>query len=595
MQAENRPGSWRARLADLKGVWADYRRILELARPRWRRLVAASFFLLIGSGMGLAFPQGIRYIIDGALEKGSDSVNQAAIILVVIFFIQSLASSLRHYLFTIAGHEIVTDLRADTYRAIMRQEVGFFDKRKTGELMSRLSSDATVLQNTVSVNISMTARHLVMAVGGTVMLVYMSPTLAGLILLVVPPLSLGAVYFGKKIGRHSRNVQDALARAGEVAEETISGLRTVRAFSQENHEASRYQREVLNTLSARKRYTAGISLFQGIAGFAGFSGLALVFWYGGGLVVSGAMSIGELTAFVIYAMAVTFSLGALGSLWTDFVGAYGAAERIFEILDRNPSIPLQEGQTLKQVQGRIQFEDIRFSYPTRPDVVALSQVNLSIEPGEIVALVGPSGGGKSTIVNLLTRFYDPTSGRVCLDGQPLTDLDASWLRDQIGIVPQEPMLFSTSIGENIAYGRHEFTEAMVQDAARVANAHEFIETFPEGYATEVGERGVRLSGGQKQRIAIARAVLKDPKILILDEATSALDAESEHLVKQALDRLMQNRTTLVIAHRLSTVRDAHRVVVIDNGHIVETGSHDELMQRDQGLYRKLVEHQFIER
>jgi ATP-binding cassette subfamily B protein len=317
-----------------------------------------------------------------------------------------------------------------------------------------------------------------------------------------------------------------------------------------------------------------------------------VLWYGGRLVLSGSLSVGGLMAFLVYSMFVAFALGALTELWADFMRASGASERVFELLDRTPAIPASGGERLAHTQGRVQLQEVRFTYPTRPDLPVLQGIDLTIEPGEVVAIVGPSGAGKSTIASMLARLYDPQSGRILLDGKDLKELDPEWLRLQIGVVAQEPLLFSSSISDNIRYGKAGASPAEVEAAARAANAHDFIIRFPEGYNTLVGERGVQLSGGQKQRVAIARAVLKDPRLLILDEATSALDAESEHLVKDALERLMKGRTTLIIAHRLSTVMGADRVLVLEGGKIVQSGSHSVLMGQD-GLYRRLVERQFV--
>ncbi|CAM2069029.1 ATP-binding cassette domain-containing protein [Sulfidibacter corallicola] len=570
-----------------------YQRMFALARPEWRILVSATLFLIVGSGMGLLYPQVIRGMVDDALASGLTAVNRAVLILAVIFMVQAIAVGLRHYLFTIAGYRIVTKLQSDTYRRIVSQEVGFFDKRRTGELMSRLASDTTVLQNTVSVNISMALRGLASAIGGIALLAWTSPRLTLIMLLAVPPVSIGGVWIGRKIRFLSKAVQDALAKAGEVAEETLSGIRTVRAFGREATEAERYEQGVHRAYVAMRRRTGSMALFHGVLSFAAYGITALMLWYGARMVDAGDITVGELTSFLLYTLIVAVSLASLASLWADFMRATGSADRIFEILDREPEIPLTDGTTLERVDGHIRLEQVTFRYPTRPDVSALRQITLEIRPGEIVALVGPSGSGKSTLAALLPRFYDAQEGRIYLDGHNLTTLSPTWLRGRIGSVPQEPILFSRSIAENIAYGSETDDPAAIEAAARVANAHDFILHFPEGYQTEVGERGVRLSGGQKQRIAIARAVLKDPEILILDEATSALDAESEFLVKQALERLMKGRTTLIIAHRLSTVRDADRVVVLDGGRLAEMGSHEALMMRPNGVYRKLVERQFL--
>ena len=572
----------------------SFRRIFSLAKPHWKTLVVATFFLLIGSGMGLLFPQAIRVIIDGAMANGIASIDWAAYMMLIIFFIQGVALGIRHYMFTVVGHRIVTDLRSYTYKRLIQQEIGFFDQRKTGELMSRLSSDATVLQNTVSVNISAGLRSLAATVGGVGLLFYTSARLAFLMLLVVPVIVAGTIWFGRKIRDLSRILQDALADAAEVAEETISGVRTVRSFAKEMYETKRYTKAVLVSFEAARKRTLNVAIIQSIITFAGFATIALVLWYGGRLVVAGQLTIGDLTSFILYTLIVAFSLTSLGALFTDFMRAMGAAERLFELLDREPMVNITGGEKLEKITGSVAFDQVNFAYPTRPEVPALTDISLRINPGEIVALVGPSGSGKSTIASLIPRFYDTVSGQILIDDVPISNLDPTWLRDQIGTVSQEPILFSTSIAENIGYGRRQASQEEIVKAAKIANAHDFIHAFPDGYETQVGERGIRLSGGQKQRVAIARAALKNPAILILDEATSALDTESEFLVKEALIRIMSDRTTLIIAHRLSTVKDADRVVVLNQGRIVESGHHDELMSTEDGLYRKLVDRQLIE-
>ncbi len=563
-------------------------RVLRLAYPERKRLAWGFVFLAIGSGMLLLYPQIIKHMIDEALQSGKTSELRATAGLVLgIFLLQSLAGALRYYLFTTAGERIVADLRETLYRAILRQEIAFFDARRTGELMSRLSADATVLQNAVSVNISMLMRNLGAAIGGLILLVYTSPVLALALLAAIPPLALGTASFGRKIRSISRHVQDALAETATIAEEAISGIRTVRAFAQEEGEARRYRSAVDTYWTSARERIRFIALFTGGASFLGYLAIVGVMYYGGYLVMSRQMTIGDLTTFILYTLTVAVSVATLGSLWTDFMAATGAGRRLFEILDRQPDIQAG-GRQLPEVSGRLSFEDVRFRYPSRPELEVLTDLRFTLEPGEMVALVGPSGGGKSTIASLIPRFYDPTSGVIALDGQDMKSLDPSWLRTQIGLVSQDPVLMSTTIAANIRYGRHDADEAALYKVAREAHAHEFIEKFPQGYETLVGERGVQLSGGQRQRIAIARAMLKDPKILILDEATSALDAESEHLVKEALDRLMKGRTTLVIAHRLSTVRHAHRVLVVEGGRIVQEGTHDSLMQDREGVYYRLV-------
>jgi ABC transporter fused permease/ATP-binding protein len=568
------------------------RRLYALAAPEWKRLLVGTIFLAIGSGAGLVYPQAARVILDEAItSKSSSFIDYAAIALIAIFAVQSVATALRYFLFTVAGERIVVKLRQRLYAAIVQQEIAFFDERRTGELMNRLSSDTTVLQNTVSTNISMVLRNIASAIGGVVLLFYTSPLLAAMMLVVVPAIAVGAVWYGRRLRRLSRKVQDALARASEVAEETIGGIRTVRAFTAEALEADRYRSRVEESFElAKKRALVG-GIFSGVVSFIGLGAAVLVLWYGTHMVIAKEMSIGELMQFLIYTVIVGVSFGALSGLYADFMNATGASQRVFELLDRQPGMT-SSGDRKPSIEGSLAFEDVRFVYPTRADIVVLDGVDFSLERGKVLALVGPSGSGKSTIASLIGRLYDPEGGIIRLDGADIRTLDPDWLRRQIGVVAQEPILFSTSIKENIRYGRPTASDEEVEQAAIAANAHDFIARFPEGYATEVGERGIQLSGGQKQRVAIARALLKDPRILILDEATSALDAESEHLVKEALERLMQGRTTLIIAHRLSTVADADEVAVLDGGKIVQRGDHQSLL-REEGLYKQLVERQFV--
>jgi len=577
---------------DESGDSVGLKRLISLARPELKPLVWGTLALLIASLMALLYPAVVEQLMDGITKKGAteDAVDSAVLLLVVLFAVGAVFGAIRAYLFTVAGERIVARLRTDVYRAILSQEVGFFDQRRTGELINRLSSDTTVLQNTVTVNLSMLLRFVVMGAGAVAFLFYTSWRLTLVTLAIVPVVAIGGALFGRSLRRLATRFQDALAGSTEVAEESISGIRTVRAFAREEQEVARYAEAVETSFQVAKKRALYIGAFRALVGFGGYLAIAVVLWYGGYLLIDGTISVGKLTSFLLYTLTAAFSIAAIAGLYEDFMKALGASKRIFELLDRHPGVS-DGDETPEHHEGRIAFEDVRFHYPTRPDVEVLDGMTLTLEPGEVVALVGPSGGGKSTVAALMSRFYDPQSGAIAMDGHAYTKLSPDWIRERVGVVSQEPILFATTIEENIRYGRPTATREEIEAAAKAANAHDFIGTFPEGYDTVVGERGVKLSGGQKQRVAIARALLKDPRVLILDEATSALDAESEHLVQEALDRLMEGRTTLVIAHRLSTVRGADRVLVLDGGKVVQEGSHDALVETE-GLYRRLVERQF---
>ncbi len=572
-------------------TWQELLRIIRLARPELRLLVWGTVALLITSGLSLAWPQLIRLIIDGILEGGGESsVNRWAGWLVVLLAVSAVLTGLRSYLFTVAGERIVARLRTTLYESVVRQEVAFFDRHRTGELTNRLASDTTVIQNAATVNISMLLRYGITALGTLAILMWTSWRLTLVMLALVPIAVAGALFYGRYIRRLSKKVQDALAEATGVAEESLSGIRTVRAFAREEVESARYGEKVERSFDLARQVAYVSSMFGGLAAFAGYGAIAGVLWYGGILLANGRMSMGELTSFLLYTMTLGFAMATLAGLWRDFMRAVGASERIFELIERAPEVTSGEAR-LEALRGELRFEGVEFTYPTRPEAPVLKGLDLHLAPGEVVAVVGPSGGGKSTIAALISRFYDPDGGAITLDGEDLRTLEPQWLREQVGVVAQEPILFATSIAENILYGRPTATMEEVERAAVAANAADFVEALPEAYETAVGERGLRLSGGQKQRVAIARALLKGPRVLILDEATSALDAESEHLVQQALENLMAGRTTLVIAHRLSTVKSADRIVVLDSGRVVEQGSHDALIEAG-GLYRQLVDRQF---
>lgn len=567
------------------------KKLLKLSRKEWPLLGWGLVFLALSSAALLVYPKFIKQIIDEAItQKDFHRLNIAALIALGVFAVQSFTGALRYYFFTVAGEKTVKRLREKLFSQILGQNITFFDEQKTGELLGRLSSDTAVLQNALSVNISMLVRSLVQALGGLFMLFMTSAKLTVFILIIIPPLGLLAARFGKKVKGISKEAQDALATSSGIAEESIGTVRTVKSFAQEAFEQDRYHQRLENSFALSKRKISVIAKFTNLVSIVGFFAVTFIVWYGGKLVIEGELTVGTLTSFLLYVITVAFSVGMLGGLWTDFMSAFGASGRIFEILEHKTE-DLETGEK-KISEGKVEFRDVRFNYPTRKDFDILKGLTFSIAPQETVAIVGSSGAGKSTIVQLLMRFYEINQGEILFDGKSNQDFSLRGIRESIGIVAQEPVLISESLYENIRYGKLDATKEDIISAARKAFAHDFITSFPQGYETLVGERGVQLSGGQKQRVAIARALLKDPKILILDEATSALDAESEHLVQKALENQIGKRTTIIIAHRLSTVKRADKILVLDDGKVVQAGSHDELFKAQDGLYFKLVQRQF---
>ncbi|GAB3227619.1 ATP-binding cassette domain-containing protein [Algoriphagus aestuariicola] len=568
--------------------------IFRFLLPYKWAFVLGLVFLLFSSLTLLTFPFVAGKLIDTA--QGSSwivsDVNSIAWILIGILAVQSIFSFFRVWLFALVSERSMRDIRLAVYSKLVRLPMSFFDKRRTGELISRITADVSQLQDTFSTTLAELFRQVVTLVAGIGFLLFNTPKLTLFMLATFPVLVLIAMVFGRFIRNLSKKTQDELAAANVIVEETLQSISTVKSFVGEAYESARYGKGLHGVVAVALTTAKYRGAFISFIIFALFGGIVAVMWYGASLVAEGSMSVGELVSFVLYTTFIGGSIAGLGDIYSQVQKAIGSSERVLEILDEEAEA--ETGAVADRFFGKIEFDQVGFSYPTRPEVEVLKQVSFQIQPGEKVALAGHSGAGKSTVIQLLLRFYESQKGNIRIDGRDVREWDLKALRSKIGIVPQEVLLFGGSIRENISYAKPEATEEEIILAAQKANAWQFISQFPEGLDTLVGERGVKLSGGQRQRVAIARAILKDPAILILDEATSSLDAESESLVQQALDELMKGRTTLIIAHRLATIRKVDRIYALSEGKIVEQGSHRELLENQGGFYANLVRLQFAD-
>jgi ABC-type multidrug transport system fused ATPase/permease subunit len=575
------------------GMMAQVGHVARLVWAERRVYLPGTIFVLVSLGTALAYPQVIRLIIDEAIEGGQlQRLNQLSLWMVVILLVEAGATGARDYYFGLGAERVGVRLRRLVFDTLLHQDIEFFDTRDIGEITTRLWADVPPLEHVLGEEFADSLRFAVFGVCGTGLLFYTSPQLTLLILLAVPPIVFATSFLGRRVKVFARDVQTAHSDAGAAATEVLAGIRTVRAFSQEPAERARYARQMVRALEFARRKVQARALLGGVSLIAGEFAALLAIWVGGRLIVAGQMTTGALISFILYALLVARGFRNSSRFAAEALRAVGATQWVFELIERTPHLPLRDGEWPADIVGSIALEHVRFRYPTRPEVEALKGVDLSIAAGEVVALVGKSGSGKSTILNLLLRFYDATEGCVLVGGRDVRELNPTALRSYIATVMQEPTLFSRSVADNIQYGARDADLAEIQRVARLACADEFIHRLPEGYQTPVGDRGVPLSGGQRLRRAMARAVLRRPKILILDEATSALDAELESVVQVALSALDYRPTMLIIAHRLSTVAKVNRVVVLDEGRIIESGTHAELI-RTSTFYRQLVQTQLV--
>ncbi|BAI72960.1 ATP-binding cassette subfamily B [Azospirillum sp. B510] len=570
------------------------RRLVPFLLPYKWRILGAMVALTVAAGTVLGMGQGMRVLIDQGFAGGDTSLlDRALLVLLAVIALMAASTYGRFYLVSWIGERVVADIRRAVYDHVLTLSPGFFETTKTGEILSRLTTDTTLLQVVVGSSASIALRNALLFLGGTGMLLVTSPKLTGLVALVVPLVVAPIVFFGRRVRKLSRDSQDRIADVGSFVEETLAAIRTVQAFTHEAIDRRLFGERVEQAFGVAIDRVRVRAVMTVIVIVLVFGAVGIILWIGGHDVVAGRLTPGQLSAFVIYSVVVAGSVGAISEVIGDLQRAAGATERLFGLLAvlseiRPPAVPKP---LPRPAAGALSFDGVRFHYPSRPDWAALEDFSLEVKPGERVALVGPSGAGKSTVFQLLLRYYDPQAGWVRLDGVDVREADPVEVRRRLGLVAQDPVVFSANAWENIRYGRPEASDAEVRAAAEAAHALDFLDALPEGFGTFLGEKGVRLSGGQRQRLAIARAILRDPPVLLLDEATSALDAESERMVQDALDRLMHGRTTLIVAHRLATVLTADRIVVMDQGCVVETGTHGELVAQG-GLYARLAALQF---